>query len=154
MNQSVKKRRHEKVLDLISQYEIETQEELADRLCQAGFQVTQATVSRDIRELKLSKISVGKGRQKYVAFTQDETHLGDKYIRVLREGYVSMALAQNLLVMKTVSGMAMAVAAAVDALRIEEIVGCIAGDNTIMMAMRSEEAAKAVMDKIGRMIER
>ena len=154
MNQSVKKRRHEKVLDLISQYEIETQEELADRLCQAGFQVTQATVSRDIRELKLSKISVGKGRQKYVAFTQDETHLGDKYIRVLREGYVSMALAQNLLVMKTVSGMAMAVAAAVDALRIEEIVGCIAGDNTIMMAIRSEEAAKAVMDKIGRMIER
>lgn len=154
MNQSVKKRRHEKILDLISQYEIETQEELADRLCQAGYQVTQATVSRDIRELKLSKISVGKGRQKYVAFTQDETHLGDKYIRVLREGYVSMALAQNLLVMKTVSGMAMAVAAAVDALRIEEIVGCIAGDNTIMMAMRSEEAAEAVMDKIGRMIER
>lgn len=153
MNQSVKKKRHEKILDLISQYEIETQEELADRLCQAGYQVTQATVSRDIRELKLSKISVGKGRQKYVAFTQDEAHLGDKYIRVLREGYVSMALAQNLLVMKTVSGMAMAVAAAVDALRMEEIVGCIAGDNTIMMAMRSEEAAAAVMDKIGRMIE-
>lgn len=154
MNQSVKKKRHEKILDLISQYEIETQEELADRLRQAGYQVTQATVSRDIRELKLSKISVGKGRQKYVTFTQDEAHLGDKYIRVLREGYVSMALAQNLLVMKTVSGMAMAVAAAVDALRIEEIVGCIAGDNTIMMAMRSEEAAAAVMDKIGRMIER
>ena len=153
MNQSVKKKRHEIILDLISQYEIETQEELADRLCQAGYQVTQATVSRDIRELKLSKISVGKGRQKYVAFTQDEAHLGDKYIRVLREGYVSMALAQNLLVMKTVSGMAMAVAAAVDALRMEEIVGCIAGDNTIMMAMRSEEAAAAVMDKIGRMIE-
>ena len=154
MNQSVKKKRHEKILDLISQYEIETQEELADRLRQAGYQVTQATVSRDIRELKLSKISVGKGRQKYVTFTQDEAHLGDKYIRVLREGYVSMALAQNLLVMKTVSGMAMAVAAAVDALRIEEIVGCIAGDNTIMMAMRSEEAASAVMDKIGRLIER
>ena len=153
MNQSVKKRRHEKILDLISQFEIETQEELADRLCQAGYQVTQATVSRDIRELKLSKISVGKGRQKYVTFTQDEAHLGDKYIRVLREGYVSMALAQNLLVMKTVSGMAMAVAAEVDALRMEEIVGCIAGDNTIMMAMRSEEAAAAVMDKIGRMIE-
>lgn len=153
MNQSVKKKRHEKILDLISQNEIETQEELADRLCRAGYQVTQATVSRDIRELKLSKISVGKGRQKYVSFTQDEAHLGDKYIRVLREGYVSMALAQNLLVMKTVSGMAMAVAAAVDALRMEEIVGCIAGDNTIMMAMRSEEAAAAVMDKIGRMIE-
>ena len=153
MNQNIKKRRHDKILELINVYEIETQEELADRLCQSGYQVTQATVSRDIRELKLSKISVGKGRQKYVAFTQDEAHLGDKYIRVLREGYVSMALAQNLLVMKTVSGMAMAVAAAVDALKMEEIVGCIAGDNTIMMATQSEEAASVVMDKIARMIE-
>lgn len=153
MNQNIKKRRHDKILELINAYEIETQEELADRLCQSGYQVTQATVSRDIRELKLSKISVGRGRQKYVAFTQDEARLGDKYIRVLKEGYVSMALAQNLLVMKTVSGMAMAVAAAVDALKMEEIVGCIAGDNTIMMATQSEEAASVAMDKIERMIE-
>lgn len=153
MNQSNKKQRHAKIIELINRHEIETQEELADRLCQAGYQVTQATVSRDIRELKLSKVSVGRGRQKYVAFAQDDAHLGDKYIRVLKEGYISMALAQNLLVMKTVSGMAMAVAAAVDALKMEEIVGCIAGDNTIMMAMRSEEAAAAVMDKIERMIE-
>ena len=153
MKQTIKKRRHEKINELVSRYEIDTQEELADRLCEAGYQVTQATVSRDIRELKLSKVPVGKGRQKYVAFTQDESHLGDKYIRVLRDGYVSMDLAQNLLVMKTVPGMAMAVAAAVDALKIEEIVGCIAGDNTIMMAMRSEAMAAAVMDKIERMLE-
>lgn len=153
MKQTIKKRRHEKINELVSRYEIDTQEELADRLCEAGYQVTQATVSRDIRELKLSKVPVGKGRQKYVAFTQDESHLGDKYIRVLREGYVSMDLAQNLLVMKTVPGMAMAVAAAVDALKIEEIVGCIAGDNTIMMAMRNEAMAVAVMDKIERMLE-
>ena len=153
MNQNIKKRRHDKILELINIYEIETQDELADRLCQSGYQVTQATVSRDIRELKLSKISVGRGRQKYVAFSQDEARLGDKYIRVLKEGYVSMALAQNLLVMKTVSGMAMAVAAAVDALKMEEIVGCIAGDNTIMMATQSKEAASVVMDKIERMIE-
>ena len=119
MNYNMKKKRHEKIYELIDRHAIETQEELADRLREAGFQVTQATVSRDIRELKLSKISVGMGRQKYVAFTQDEVHLGDKYIRVLKEGYVSMALAQNLLVMKTVPGMAMAVAAAVDALKIE-----------------------------------
>lgn len=153
MKQTIKKRRHEKINELVSKYEIDTQEELADRLCEAGYQVTQATVSRDIRELKLSKIPVGKGRQKYVAFTQEESHLGDKYIRVLREGYVSMDLAQNLLVMKTVPGMAMAVAAAVDALKIEEVVGCIAGDNTIMMAMRNEAMAAAVMDKIERMLE-
>ena len=144
----MKKKRHEKIIELIGQYEIETQEELADRLREEGYQVTQATVSRDIRELKLSKISGGNGRQKYIAFTRDESHLGDKYIRVLREGYVSMDLAQNLLVMKTVSGMAMAVAAAVDALKLEEIVGCIAGDNTIMMAMRNENAALQVMDKL------
>lgn len=149
----MKTQRHEKIIELIGQYEIETQEELADRLRAAGYQVTQATVSRDIRELKLSKISGGNGRQKYIAFTRDETHLGDKYIRVLKEGYVSMELAQNLLVMKTVSGMAMAVAAAVDALKVEEIVGCIAGDNTIMMAMRSESEAGQVMDKLKRMIE-
>lgn len=153
MKQTIKKRRHEKINELVSRYEIDTQEELADRLCEAGYQVTQATVSRDIRELKLSKVPVGKGRQKYVAFTQEESHLGDKYIRVLREGYVSMDLAQNLLVMKTVPGMAMAVAAAVDALKIEEVVGCIAGDNTIMMAMRNEATAAAVMDKIERMLE-
>lgn len=149
----MKKKRHEKIIELIGQYEIETQEELADRLCDAGYQVTQATVSRDIRELKLSKISGGNGRQKYIAFTRDETHLGDKYIRVLKEGYLSMDLAQNLLVMKTVSGMAMAVAAAVDALKLDEIVGCIAGDNTIMMAMRSESDASQVMDQLQRMIE-
>lgn len=153
MKNSIKKRRHEKIIELIEQYEIETQEELADRLCGEGYQVTQATVSRDIRELKLSKVPFGKGRQKYVAFAQDEAHLGDKYIRVLKEGYVSMEPAQNLLVMKTVSGMAMAVAAAVDALKMDEVVGCIAGDNTIMMAMRSAAAAVAVMDKIERMIE-
>ncbi len=149
----MKKRRHEKIVELIGQYEIETQEELADRLREEGYQVTQATVSRDIRELKLSKISGGNGRQKYIAFTREEVHLGDKFIRVLREGYVSMDLAQNLLIMKTVSGMAMAVAAAVDALKLDEIVGCIAGDNTIMMAMRSENEAAQVMDKLRRMIE-
>ena len=150
----MKLERHSKIVELIGKYEIETQEELADRLQEAGFRVTQATVSRDIRELKLSKISNGKGQQKYVAFTQEEPHLGDKYSRVLKEGYVSMALAQNLLVLKTVSGMAMAVAAAVDALKIEEVVGCIAGDNTVMMAMQNEKDAEAVMEKIGRLVAR
>lgn len=148
----MKKKRHEKIIDLITQYEIETQEELVDRLRADGYGITQATISRDIRELKLSKIPNGRGRQKYVAFNGEETHLGDKYARVLKEGYVSMDLAQNLLVLKTVSGMAMAVAAAVDAMKIEEIVGCIAGDNTVMMAMRSVQDAKIVMEKIGRMV--
>ncbi len=148
----MKKKRHEKIIDLITQYEVETQEELVERLRADGYEVTQATVSRDIRELKLSKVPNGRGRQKYVAFDGEETHLGDKYARVLKEGYVSMDLAQNLLVLKTVSGMAMAVAAAVDDMKIEEIVGCIAGDNTVMMAMRSVQDARVVMEKIGRMV--
>jgi transcriptional regulator of arginine metabolism len=149
----LKKNRHAKIVELIEQYEIETQEELADRLREAGYPVTQATVSRDIRELKLSKLPSGSGRLKYVAFRQDEAHLGDKYIRVLKEGYVSMEPAQNLLVIRTVSGMAMAVAAAVDALKLEEIVGCIAGDNTIMAAMRSAQDAVIVREKLQKMIE-
>ena len=148
----MKKKRHEKIIELITQNEIETQEELVERLRADGYEVTQATVSRDIRELKLSKIPNGRGRQKYVAFGGEEVHLGDKYGRVLKEGYVSMELAQNLLVLKTVSGMAMAVAAAVDAMKIEEVVGCIAGDNTVMMAMRNEQDARIVMEKIGRMV--
>ncbi len=148
----VKKNRHEKIIELIESYEIETQEELADRLRTEGYQVTQATVSRDIRELKLSKIAGADGRQKYAVFDREDEQLGDKYIRVLKDGYVSMDMAQNILVMKTVSGMAMAVAASVDAMKLPEIVGCIAGDDTIMIAVRTVEDTILVMDKIKKMI--
>lgn len=148
----MKRKRQEKIIELITRYEVETQEELVELLQKEGYQVTQATVSRDIRELKLSKIPNGRGQQKYVTFDGEELHLGDKYSRVLKEGYVSMAPAQNLLVLKTVPGMAMAVAAAIDAMKIEEVVGCIAGDNTVMMAMGSVEDAQTVMEKIGRFV--
>lgn len=150
----MKKSRHEKIRELIAQYEIETQEELAERLKKEGYQVTQATVSRDIRELKLSKVSGEDGRQKYVMYERDEENngLGDKYTRVLKEGYASMNVAQNLLVMKTVSGMAMAVAAAVDAMEMPEIVGCIAGDDTIMIAIRTSADTIPVMDRIKEML--
>ena len=144
----MKRERHEVVVDLINKYDIETQEELAAYLRQEGFEVTQATVSRDIRELKLSKISAGGGRQKYIILSGDDTDLGDKYIRVLRDGFVSMNMAQNILVIKTVQGMAMAVAAAVDAMKLPEIVGCIAGDDTIMAAIKTVEDTRAVMEKL------
>mgnify|MGYP003294352729 CR=1 FL=1 len=149
----MKSNRHQKMIELVDNYEIETQEELADRLREEGFQVTQATVSRDIRALKLSKVSCGNGRQKYVAIKQDDTHLNAKYIRVLKDGFLSMDQAQNILVIKTVSGMAMAVAAAVDALEMEEIVGSIAGDDTIMAAVRTTEDVQTVMDKIRKMLK-
>ena len=150
----MKQSRHEKIVELIENSEIETQEELADRLREAGFTVTQATVSRDIRQLHLSKVPAGNGRQKYVVLRQDDSPLWDKYVRVLRDGFVSMDMAQNILVIKTVSGMAMAVAAAVDAMKFREIVGSIAGDDTIMMAVRSVEDTRIVMDKIREILEK
>ena len=144
----MKRKRHDAIVELISKYDIETQEELAAYLRSEGFDVTQATVSRDIRELKLTKISIGNGRQKYIILQKSNTNLGDKYIRVLQDGFVSMAMAQNILVIKTVEGMAMAVAAAVDAMNFQEIVGCIAGDDTIFAAVKSVEDTEAVMKKL------
>lgn len=149
----MKRQRHQAVVDLINKYNIETQEELAAYLKAEGFEVTQATVSRDIRELNLSKISIGNGKQKYIILQSDDTRLNDKYIRVLRDGFVSMNMAQNILVVKTVQGMAMAVAAAIDAMKFSEIVGCIAGDDTIMAAVKSVEETKIVMGKIDEILK-
>lgn len=145
--------RHAKIIELISQYDIETQEELAEYLNRAGFKVTQATVSRDIRDLKLTKVSVNGGKQKYILHRPEEG-MSEKYIRVLKDGYVSMDMAQNILVIKTVSGMAMAVAAALDAMKWNEVVGCIAGDDTIMCAIRTTEDTVAVMEKIRKIISK
>lgn len=146
---SLKKARHNKILEIIAKQEIETQEELAGLLKKNGFDVTQATVSRDIRELKLTKMSAGRGKQKYIVLRQEEkSRMEDKYIRVLKDGFVSMDMAQNILVVKTVSGMAMAVAAAIDAMQFQEVVGSIAGDDTIMMAVRTVEDTQQLMDKI------
>lgn len=150
----MKKVRHKTIVELIQKHDVETQEELANYLKDAGFAVTQATVSRDIRELKLTKVPTGNGKQKYIILRQDDSHMGDKYIRVLRDGFTSMDMAQNILVVKTVSGMAMAVAAALDALKFPEIVGCIAGDDTIMVAVRTVEETQVLMDKIHGMIEK
>lgn len=146
--------RHAKILELINRYEVETQEELAELLDREEFQVTQATVSRDIRELKLTKISLNDGRQKYVAMKPQEPSMDEKYLRVLRDGFSSMEMAQNILVVKTVSGMAMAVAAALDAMHWSEIAGCIAGDDTIMCANRSVDDTLIVMDKINKIVGR
>ena len=149
----MKKTRHGKIIEIIEKNDVETQEELAGKLRESGFQVTQATVSRDIRELKLSKVPTGSGSQKYVVLKQDDSHMGDKYIRVLRDGFTSMDTAQNILVIRTVSGMAMAVAAALDALKFSEIVGCIAGDDTIMIAVRTTEETETAMGKIRSVLE-
>ncbi|MFT4105286.1 MAG: arginine repressor [Lacrimispora sp.] len=147
----MKLERHSKIVELIGKHEIETQEELADYLNQAGFAVTQATVSRDIRELKLTKVQSESGKQRYVVL-QNQSSFSDKYIRILKDGYMSMDMAQNILVIKTVSGMAMAVAAALDALHFSEMVGCIAGDDTIMCAIRSADDTILMMEKLKKLI--
>jgi len=144
----VKNNRHKKILELIEKFDIDTQDELCKRLEEAGFSVTQATVSRDINNLHLYKKNLGNGRQKYAIDVDNDHELDEKYRRVLTDGFVSIDMAQNILVIKTVSGMAMAVAAAIDSLKFTEIVGTIAGDDTIMMAIRTVEDTKAVMSKI------
>ncbi len=149
----MKSDRHNKIIELIQNNNIGTQEELADALNNSGFDVTQATVSRDIRELNLTKTSIDGKKQKYVVYKNAEPEMSDKYIRVLKEGFVSMDMAQNILVIKTVSGMAMAVCAALDAMQWHEIVGSIAGDDTIMCAIRSVDDTIRVRDKIRKIIK-
>jgi len=150
----MKKQRLQKIIELVEKYEIETQGELAERLREEGFDVTQATVSRDIRRMKLSKVATEDGRQKYKAVDSNVKSLEDKYVSVCKEAYVSIDMAQNILVMKTVPGMAMAVAAAVDAMELKEVVGTIAGDDTVMMAVRSVEETKDLMRRLKIMFEK
>ena len=144
--------RQAKIIELIGRYDIETQEELAARLNAAGFKVTQATVSRDIRELKLMKVARHDGGSKYTIMTAKDTPDSEKYIRVLREAFLSMDVAQNILVIKTSSGMANAAAAALDHMNLQEIVGSLAGDDTIACFSKTPEDTMALMNKIRKII--
>lgn len=144
--------RQTKILQLINQYDIETQEDLASRLIEEGFIVTQATISRDIRELRLTKIATSDGKQKYVVLKNKETKLNEKFIRVFKDGFSSMDRAGNMIVLKTLNGMAMAVAAAIDSLSYDDIVGCIAGDDTIFCAVRTESDAIRIMEKMNKLV--
>ncbi|MDD7664501.1 MAG: arginine repressor [Lachnospiraceae bacterium] len=149
----MKNKRQQKILELIVRYEIGTQEELMQKLREVGFDVTQATVSRDIREMKLTKIET-HGKLHYVALRESDEDVKEKYERVFRDGFIAMDNAVNILVIKTVSGMAMAVAAALDSMHFNEIVGTIAGDDTIMCAVRSIDDVVNLMGKLRNIIER
>lgn len=148
----MKTRRQAKILELIQRNDVETQEELSAYLVREGFQVTQATVSRDIRELKLTKIAMDNGKQKYAVITDADSGMMEKYARVLREGFISMDLAKNIVVIKTVSGMAGAVCAAIDAMKFQEMVGSIAGDDTILCIIRDDEEAIKIMKKLRKIV--
>ena len=144
----MKSARHEKIIELIQEYDIDTQEELAARLNEAGFKVTQATVSRDIRALKLMKVAGKYGKSCYAILTEPSAELGDKYTRILQDTLTSLDVGQNMLVIRTVPGMAMGVAAALDALKWKEILGSIAGDDTVMCVARDAEQAEIVAEKL------
>ena len=143
----MKGKRQEAILELVKKYEIETQEDLAEKLGMAGFTVTQATISRDIRELKLTKIQRG-AKQVYAALTENKYSNSNKYIDILKHSFISMDMAQNILVIKTASGTAMALATALDSLHWDEIVGTIAGDDTVMCAIRTVEDTKKLMKRL------
>ena len=151
----MKKERHDKILEIIKDNEIDTQGELAQLLRGSGFNVTQATVSRDIRELGLVKVAVSGTngtKQKYQAAKPVNAEQ-NRYIRVLRDSVQSLDQAQNLLVIRTGSGMAMAAAAALDHLEFPEVVGSIAGDDTIMAAVRTAEETELLIEKIRKMLQ-
>ncbi len=143
--------RHAEILKIINQYDIETQEELAAKLNESGFAATQATISRDIRELKLTKVATGRGKVRYTVLQKPDAEAEGKYLRTFKDAVISMETAGNILVIKTESGMAMASAAALDELNWPEIVGCIAGDNTIFLALKTPEGCEKVLEKLKRM---
>lgn len=148
----MKAKRHEKIIELVNKYNIETQTELTNLLEDAGFEVTQATISRDIRELKLSKVNGPGGKQKYAFMPGGSNRNEARLNRVLREGYISSSKASRLIVVKTLSGMANAVAAALDAMELDGYAGSVAGDDTIFCAVSEGADMDLLYDNIIRII--
>ena len=145
--------RQSKILELIVKNEVKTQEELTDLLLKSGYNVTQATVSRDIRQMQLTKVAMSDGSFRYVAYKQTDEDMTAKYKRIFADAFISMDNAMNMLVIKTVSGMAMAVAAALDNMDFPEIVGCIAGDDTVMCAIRTIDDTIMIMNKLKKLLK-
>jgi transcriptional regulator of arginine metabolism len=144
--------RHAKILELIEKYDIETQEELAEKLKESGMEVTQATVSRDIKELKLIKVLTENDRYKYAPAVQPDITISNRLLKVFSASFLSCDYAKNIVVIKTLPGMAQASASAMDSLKWPDIVGTIAGDETLMVVCRTENTAEQLVDKINKMI--
>lgn len=143
----MKNRRQRRILEIVSNETIGTQKELAERLQQEGFETTQATISRDIKELLLVKVNIGGDRYKYVI--AQETPVTDAKLRmVLREFIVSYDFSENLLILNTAPGNANTVASAIDRARWPQVIGTLAGDDTVMLVIKPKEAVKDVVEKI------
>ena len=146
--------RHNMILEIIESKDIETQEELAEELKNRGVKVTQATVSRDIKELRLLKVLAENGGYKYATVERAEKGMSDRFIRILAESVVSMESANNLIVIKTLSASANAACEAIDSLKWPDVLGTVAGDNTILVIVRSNEAVEGVMTRFQSLIRR
>ena len=140
--------RQKKILEIVHRYHVETQDDLIERLMVEGFNVTQATISRDIRELQLSKVLTGKGTYRYVAPKKEDMAGGMKFNTALVDSIISVEHAQNIVVIKTFPGLANAVASGIDNLAIAEVLGCVAGDDTILVATQNDHSAKNFSERI------
>ena len=140
------------ILEIIEGKDVETQEELADELKRHGVNVTQATVSRDIKELRLVKVLSDKGGYKYATAERAEKGLNDRFIRIFAESVMSSVGAQNLIVIKALTGSASAAGEAIDSLKWPEIVGSIAGDNTILVILHSADQTEDVIARFNALI--
>lgn len=139
----MKNARQTAILSLIEQHDIETQEELAGKLKEMGIAVTQATVSRDIKELRLLKVLSAKGGYKYATADKAEHGLSDRFVRMFKDSVLSIAYAGNIVVIKTLSGSANVAGEAIDSMRLPEILGTMAGDNTVFVVVQNEQQAEA-----------
>ncbi|AYE35652.1 arginine repressor [Clostridium septicum] len=148
----MKSKRHNKILEIINGKDIETQEELAEELKMAGFDVTQATVSRDIKILKLIKMQSASGKYRYVASSKEQKDINDKLASILSNAAVSVENVDKFVVVKTLTGSANAVAEAIDTLFDTDVAGTIAGDNTIFILVRNIEKAEELVTRVRKMI--
>ncbi|MBQ9940091.1 MAG: arginine repressor [Clostridia bacterium] len=151
----MKSKRHLKILEIVRKHSVETQEALAELLIEEGYDVTQATISRDIKQLRLTKSATSDGRYVYaVSDIEDYENSTGKALGILRDTVKQLDSAQNLIVVKTYSGMAQAAAAALDSLEYKEIVGSIAGDDTVMLILRDNRTASEFLEKLIKMTSR
>lgn len=146
--------RHSKILEILNKYEVETQEDLTNYLREAGINVTQATVSRDIRQMKLVKVMTKTGKYKYAAYSNQSSDLDDRIVNVFREALLTIDYANNFVCLHTISGMAQAAAVAIDALKLNEVIGTVAGDDTIFILVRDEEKAKVLVKKFESLLKK
>ena len=149
---TMKATRHAKILELIEQYNIETQDELLTRLREEGFKATQATISRDIKDLRLVKTLGSDGKYRYVSASRSSTDIRTNFSNLFSTSVNSIDVAQNLVVIKTLSGMAQAVCAALDSADYPSVVGTIAGDDTIFIACRTADLAVSLTEELKKLI--